>query len=458
MITKIEAHNYRCFPELAIDLDRYQVLAGPNGAGKTTLLDISVLIGDMIRRQRVVAAFLELGEAGRAARATTLTELLYKGVGDTVGFAFEARLPADVSGELASLSAGPAISDRRLPTHLRYELRLTVSPRTLSVSDEYLFLLNEEDSRVQDRVAERYEDLPSWLSWTEGGPRYPAWQPVMVREENSVVRYFPEVETRPTTESTARRPPRSRRPPAEIPPDIRPIQIPAEQLALGTVPPDRTIFPAAVWFMELLRDRVIFFDPDWEMLRRPAPPGMPRRLVSTGQNLPWLALDLQSSNEDEFASWIDHVRTALPQIRSIEAREREEDHRAYFSVEYEGGYRVTSSGLSDGTLRILAITIIPFLPEEALPRILVIEEPENGLHPQAIETALESLGMLYESQVWLSTHSPIVLAQTKLRDVLATQLGEDGTVTVVPGDKHPRLRNWRGTIDLGSLFAAGVLS
>lgn len=443
-------------PELAIGLDRYHVLAGPNGAGKTTLLDISMLIGDMIRRQRVVAAFLERSEAGRAARATTLLDLLYKGVGETVGFAFEAKLPLEVSSELASLSVGTAISGRRLPTHLRYELRLAVTSRSLSVSDEYLFLLNEEDSRVLDRAAERYEDLPSWLSWTEGGPRYPAWQPVMVREENSPARYFPEIATRPTIESTSRR--QSRRPPAEIPPDIRPIQIPAEQLALSAVPPDRTIFPAAVWFMELLRDHVIFFDPDWDMLRSPAPPGMPRRLVSSGQNLPWLALDLQSSNEDEFASWIDHVRTALPQIKSIEAREREEDHYAYFSVEYEGGYRVTSSGLSDGTLRILAMTIISFLPEEALPRLLVMEEPENDLHPQAIETALQSLSMLYKSQVWLSTHSPIVLAQTELRNVLATRLGKDGSVAVVPGDKHPRLRNWSGTLDLGSLFAAGVLS
>lgn len=72
MIIWIEAHNYRCFPELVIDLDRYDVLAGLNGAGKTTLLDICMLIGDMLRRQRVVSAFLERGDAGGAARVTTL--------------------------------------------------------------------------------------------------------------------------------------------------------------------------------------------------------------------------------------------------------------------------------------------------------------------------------------------------------------------------------------------------
>lgn len=72
MITRIEAHNYRCFPQLAIDLDRYHILAGANGAGKTTLLDIPVLLGDLSQRGGVVAAFLERQGSGRAPRAGTL--------------------------------------------------------------------------------------------------------------------------------------------------------------------------------------------------------------------------------------------------------------------------------------------------------------------------------------------------------------------------------------------------
>ena len=79
MITRLEAYGYRCFPSLSVGLDRYHVLAGINGAGKTTLLDIPVLMGDMLRRQRVVGAFLERGDKDQAPRATTLTDLLYKG-------------------------------------------------------------------------------------------------------------------------------------------------------------------------------------------------------------------------------------------------------------------------------------------------------------------------------------------------------------------------------------------
>lgn len=434
MITRIEAYSYRCFPKLVVDLDRYHVLAGANGAGKTTLLDIPVLIGEMIQRQGIVGAFLERQEGDRSARASTLTDLLYKGEGDAIAFAFEAKLPEPVTGVLGESSQ--ARLGRPVPTHLRYELRLEITPRTIRIADEYLFLFVESGNRPESGIfpqgrAEMRSETGVTLKREE-------WQSVIHREGGPLTQFTPESTTQPV--------------------DIPALRVSPLQLALGAVPPDETLFPAALWFSSLLGGGVVYFDPDWEDLRSPAPPGLPKRLIASGRNLPWLALSLQDSDPPEFAAWIDHVRTALPQVKSIRVHEREEDHFAYFSVEYEGGYRVTSSGLSDGTLKILALTLLSFLDDGAMPRLLVTEEPENGIHPQAIETALQSLSMLYDTQVWLSTHSPIVLAQTELRDVLATRLEKDGSVTVVPGDEHPRLRDWRGTIDIGSLFAAGLLS
>jgi predicted ATPase len=115
---------------------------------------------------------------------------------------------------------------------------------------------------------------------------------------------------------------------------------------------------------------------------------------------------------------------------------------------------VPSSGLSDGTLRILTLTLLPYLAKQ--PAILVTEEPENGLHP-AIEAVLQSLSSMYDSQVWVSSHSPVVLASAKLDQLLCARLASAGGVEMVAGSDHPRLREWRGGIDLGSLFAAGVL-
>jgi predicted ATPase len=73
MNTQIEAHNYRCSPKLAVAPDRHHVLSGVNGAGKTTLLDIFVLLGYMLARAGVAAAFLERLGRGRFPSAGTLT-------------------------------------------------------------------------------------------------------------------------------------------------------------------------------------------------------------------------------------------------------------------------------------------------------------------------------------------------------------------------------------------------
>ncbi|GGO04493.1 hypothetical protein GCM10010116_08860 [Microbispora rosea subsp. aerata] len=430
MITRLEVHNYRCFSGLSIDLGRYHVLAGANGAGKTTLLDIPGLLGDMLG-QRLVTAFLERREHDRPARAGTLTDLLHKGQGDTISFAVEALLSEPVVEVLAGASQ-VRLGNRSVPTHLRYELRLEVAPRELAVADEYLFLFADTETPPE---AGRF---PQGRTVSGTALEQPDWQPVILREGRSLTRFIPET----TTQST----------------DIPPLRVPSSQLALGTVPADPDLFPAALWLGQLLREGVVFFDPAWETLRRPSPPGHPSRLLPSGENLPWLALNLQESDPDRFNAWIDHVRTALPQVRTIQAVEREEDHYAYFSVEYTGGYRVTSSGLSDGTLRILAMTLLPYLDGGVMPELLVTEEPENGIHPRAIETVVQSLSSLYDTQVWVSTHSPIVLAHTDLADVLVARLEDDGTVSVIPGNRHPQLRDWRGSLDIGTLFAAGVLS
>ena len=164
-------------------------------------------------------------------------------------------------------------------------------------------------------------------------------------------------------------------------------------------------------------------------------------------------MELQK-DEFRFNLWQDHVKTAIPQIQQIKVKEREEDHHAYFSIVYHGGYTVTSSGLSEGTLRILALTILAYLNN--LLGIVFLEEPENGIHPRAIEAVLQSLSSSYDSQLFISTHSPVVLANSKLDQILCSRLEANGAATIIPGNAHPQLKDWKGQVDLGALFAAGV--
>ena len=180
-------------------------------------------------------------------------------------------------------------------------------------------------------------------------------------------------------------------------------------------------FPAARWFFDLLVEDTVFFDPDWNTLRVASPPGLSKtQVLGSGKNAPWLALELQKTDEDRFALWKNHVHLALPQVSDVSVHEREDDHHAYFRVRYGDRYDVPSSGLSDGTLRILVLTLLAYIAKP--PRFLVTEEPENGIHPKAIEAVIQGLASICDSQVIVSSHSPVVLARSELTQILAARI------------------------------------
>lgn len=75
--------------------------------------------------------------------------------------------------------------------------------------------------------------------------------------------------------------------------------------------------------------------------------------------------------------------------------------------------------LSDGTLRAMALTTLLLQPEGNLPAVIVIDEPELGLHPYAIGV-LASLvkKAAHHSQVILATQSPALLDEFEPDDVV----------------------------------------
>ncbi len=423
MITRIEATNYRCFEHLSISMGDLSVVAGANGSGKTTLLDIPVLFGDLLRSRDVPGAFMD-PMLSRGARAASLSELRFRHQGESFSLGIEARFPESVRDAVAAISSASIQRDAsKRPTHIRYELRFRVDAHQLAVQNEYLFLFTHSPTYEAQRLPLQGENANQH-----------DWRFVIRRAYGG--------------ESSFRAEGRGAK--------ERSTQIDDTLTAFPRIRFEAEAeFPASNWLLRMLLDGVVFFDPMWSQLRSPCQPGLKRKpLLSSGENLPWLALRLQEEAPERFAAWVAHVRTALPQIVGISVREREDDHHAYFRVQFEGGFEVTSSGLSEGTLRIVALTLIAYI--EDVPRLLVVEEPENSIHPQAIETVMQSLRSLYHGQVCVSTHSPIVLATTTLSELLVTRLDRSGAASVVSGEKHPRLATWKGAIDLGSLFATGV--
>lgn len=194
---------------------------------------------------------------------------------------------------------------------------------------------------------------------------------------------------------------------------------------------------------------------DKARLRQASPPkGRSTALEWDGSHLPWTVKRLETDYPEQFKAWLRHVRTAIRDLENIRVVEREDDRHAYLMVRYTNGVEAPSWAVSEGTLRLLALTIIGYLPNRGL---YLVEEPENGIHPLAVETVYQSLSSVPNAQVLVASHSPELLMCAKPKDVLCFSKDEEGATEIIPGDRHPRLAHWRNAADVDLLFASEII-
>jgi predicted ATPase len=78
-----------------------------------------------------------------------------------------------------------------------------------------------------------------------------------------------------------------------------------------------------------------------------------------------------------------------------------------------------ASSLSDGTLRFMALTTLFLQPKDLRPSVILVDEPELGLHPYAIGLLASLIRQAsVETQVIISTQSPILLDYFQPEEVL----------------------------------------
>ncbi len=149
-----------------------------------------------------------------------------------------------------------------------------------------------------------------------------------------------------------------------------------------------------------------------------------------------------------------HLKLALEDLEDI-CRRQQDDRSEYLVLRYNDGLEIPSWLASFGTLRTLALTLTAFLPEET-PKIYLFEEPENGIHPKAIEIVMDAIHSIPNAQTFVTTHSPMVV---QLYDVDSLLLfsKKDREIVVQHGRDNPILREWDGVPDLATVVGSRVL-
>lgn len=414
MVRRIQALNYRCLRHVDVRLDgNFHILVGPNASGKSTLLD-------------VIGFFADLAPGGiESAVRTRVPDFRDLVWGRQGNGRFE--LAIELDDDAGSESSG---GDDLAGNVLRYESAVCNGEAGPCMETVQGLVVDGAivEPRSTDRFPRPLEPVSSILSSEQAQDiRF------LFRGAKRLTDYMDEVRSRLDSLDPQR----------STPGEVADLQ--------QTVDAVR----AAANF-EMLGSKVRKLLIDGRKLREASPPTRELAGLSPdGGNLPWIVRHLVEKHEARFREWLDHVRIVLPEVKEMRVVEREDDRRAHLVLSYGAGMEVPSWSVSEGTLRLLALTSIAYLPDTG--QIYLIEEPENGIHPLAIEAVYQSLSSVYDSHVFVTTHSPTLLGCADPREVLCFATDPEGATDVVSGADHPRLGEWRRAADIDLLFAPDVL-
>ena len=125
-------------------------------------------------------------------------------------------------------------------------------------------------------------------------------------------------------------------------------------------------------------------------------------------------------NENKREDFIEWLQILIPEFKNIEVKQNSLDGKyEFFIYEKHSNQPFPKHLISDGTYNILALMAAIYQSDE--PQFLCIEEPENGLHPQAIKLLVEFLRDKCTDEghhIWLNTHSQTLVRCMEINEIV----------------------------------------
>ncbi len=194
-------------------------------------------------------------------------------------------------------------------------------------------------------------------------------------------------------------------------------------------------------------------------------------LSKTGDNLA-AVLDAMMTGDDRegFLALEATLRRECPTLRGISLRvgrafrslgdDEMPERIAQKSIEFllagEGKVRVPASDVSDGVMLLTAYLALAY---SNTPDLILLEEPENGLHPSRLQMIMTLLRKITTGeignrprQILLTTHSPLLLNFCRKEEVRIVRRNAEGDTTIAKMEQAPNIDKLLHEFAIGELW------
>jgi predicted ATPase len=185
----------------------------------------------------------------------------------------------------------------------------------------------------------------------------------------------------------------------------------------------------------------------------------PPYLLPDGDNLAAYLHLLREKQPECYQRVVETVRLVFPIFRDfiLEPDKGGGDFvllrwRAAGSAEYDFG----PHQISDGTLRFIALATLLLQPQDWLPKLITIDEPELGLHPYAIKILASLIQDAANfTQIIAATQSAAFVDQVEPDDVIVVDM-VDGASTFERQSRE-KLKEWLDEYTFSELWEKNVI-
>jgi ABC-type branched-subunit amino acid transport system ATPase component len=392
VITKLSIGHFKAIASATIQLGPITVLVGPNDSGKSTILQV----------------LMALSRCGDGARYNP--EQLLECPPSMIATQGDTGVNIELTAEGSTVLASPQ-------QHAFYQYTTKISPAHDLFVEEQI-----ERGKTSLLSAAFGKAITTTVPRREGGYAWPGICTALSLAANDL-RWKHGVPEAPNTEHAILN---ERFVSTLHDPQTRPMYI-----ALATD----------------LRSMLLRLDP--RAIARPSPLGA--KVLPDGSGLVGIVDELLTSGvgEEQIARVNDIIRRLSSHVKSVAAKLHPSGGKElHFAL--KSGAVIPASQMSDGIVLAAALVLISFWSGN---RRLLIEEPENGLHPRQLKVVADTIRSISEeqgAQIILTTHSPLLLNHFAAEEVLLVTRDESGV-------HAQRMSDSRGLDDLASEMALGEL-
>ncbi len=182
-------------------------------------------------------------------------------------------------------------------------------------------------------------------------------------------------------------------------------------------------------------------------------------LRSGAGNLAAYLRSLQTSYPECYQQIVDTISLVFPLFRDF-VLEPSPGNGKYILLNWkEEGYADYLLGphqLSDGTLRFMALATLFLQPPEKMPSVIILDEPELGLHPYAISLLAGLVkSVATETQVILATQSPRLVDEFDPGQVVVLEIDKKAG-TQCKQLEAATLSEWLDEYSMGELWEKNI--